>query len=243
MQATKISTLRGLIILSLGGLLGLSGCGSIKTSPVAASSTVRLDPNPSKIYVAPFNTETAQVLIPDPDSDGNLFTYKEVEFKQNLQIKFQRMLVQRLNKIAPAENRWVDDLPDEGWLVAGEFKKIYAGSRMLRGVIGAGAGETVFETQVYIYDLRQSKDKYVLTFTTGVRDAKSGDGAGSGPVPSGLSAALIGVVPTTVYNVGQGLSLDASRTARAIRDVLLHYKLNPPPVRAVDSPSSTALQK
>src|SRR5271155_2934181 len=91
-------------------------------------------------------------------------------------------------KIAPTEQRWVDNLPDHGWLVAGEFVTVFQGSRALRTAVGAGMGETTMQTNVYVYDLDVSKTQYVLAFRTGVPDANSDTGAGSGSAPSGFSA-------------------------------------------------------
>jgi hypothetical protein len=198
--------MRSLLTFTLLSLtLLVTGCSTINTEPMEHSDA-RLSPNPPKIYVAPFNIETAQWLV-----DRGEFPSEREDFKREYQMKFARILEERLQKVAPTELRWTD-LPHEGWLVAGEFVKVYQGSRALRFAVGFGAGETVLQTRVYVYDLSKSRDRYVLSFFTGVRDPKRGTGAGSGHEPKHVSAFT------------SGLRWDAIRTARAIRDILMTYR-------------------
>jgi hypothetical protein len=194
---------------------GLTGCGSIETVALPSSS-VRLTPNPPKIYLAPFDTETAKWFVGD-DRQG----LDTVVFKREFQTNFMHQLQTRLMKLAPTEPRWMDDLPDHGWLVAGQFITVDQGSRALRTAIGAGAGQTTMQTNVYVYDLDVSKTQYVLAFRTGVPDRDNGTGAGSGSAPSGLSA--LGEPITTGIGLGSGLKLDTTRTCREIAAVLAQY--------------------
>ncbi len=124
-------------------------------------------------------------------------------------------------KLAPTEQRWKDDLPDHGWLVAGEFVTVDQGSRALRTAIGGGAGETTLQTNVYVYDLDVSKTMYVLAFRTGVPDPNNDTGAGSGSAPAGLSA--LGEPFSTGIALGSGLKLDTTRTCREIANYLAQY--------------------
>jgi hypothetical protein len=203
----------GLVSLAMVTALFLTGCGSIRTAPLP-SSTVKLTPNPPHIYIAPFDTSTAKWLV---GREG----VELVNFKEDFQTNFQHQLETRLNKLAPTEQRWVNDLPDHGWLVAGEFVTVYQGSRALRTAVGAGAGETTLQTNVYVYDLDVSKTQYVLAFRTGVPDAKSDTGAGSGSAPAGLSA--VGEPISTAMGLGSGLKLDTTRTCREIAAILAQY--------------------
>lgn len=192
----------------------LTGCSSISTAPMP-SSEVRLTPNPVHIYVAPFNTDTAKWEVAREGIDL-------ADFKEHFQTQFMHILVDRLNKLAPTEQRWVDELPDHGWLVAGDFVTVDQGSRFLRTAVGAGLGGTTMQTQVYVYDLSVSKTQYVLSFRTGVPDSKTGNGAGSGNGPSGLSS--LGEPVTTAYGLGTGLKEDSTRTANSIAAILAQYK-------------------
>ena len=193
----------------------LTGCstGSIHTAPMP-SSTVRLTPNPPHIYIAPFDITTGKWLV---GREGFVL----VNFKKKFQNDFERVLQDRLMKLAPSESRWTDDLPDHGWLVAGEFTTVFQGSRALRTAVGAGAGETTLQTTVYVYDLSVSKTQYLLSFRTGVPDSQNDTGAGSGGAPAGLSA--LGEPVSTLSGLGAGLKLDTTRTCREIAAYLTPY--------------------
>jgi hypothetical protein len=62
----------------------------------------------------------------------------------------------------------------------------------------------------------------VLSFRTGVPQAESGNGAGSGNGLSGLSSA--GEPISTAFGLGSGLKEDTARTADSIAEVLGQYK-------------------
>jgi hypothetical protein len=203
----------GLFSLAMATSFLLTGCGSIHTAPLP-SSTVKLTPNPPHIYIAPFDTSTAKWLV---GREGT----ELVNFKQDFQTNFQHQLETRLQKLAPTEQRWVDNLPDHGWLVAGEFITVYQGSRALRTAVGTGAGETTLQTKVYVYDLDVSKTQYVLAFRTGVQDPHSDTGAGSGSAPAGVTA--LGEPILTGMGLGSGLKLDTTRTCREIAAILAQY--------------------
>lgn len=203
----------GLASLAVMTTLFLSGCGSIHTAALPSAS-VKLTPNPPHIYIAPFDTTTGKWLVGREGVDL-------VNYQEDFQTNFQHQLQIRLEKLAPTEQRWVNDLPDHGWLVAGEFITVYQGSRALRTAIGLGFGETTLQTNVYVYDLDVSKTQYVLAFRTGVPDPKQDTGAGSGSAPSGIS--VIGEPVTTAIGLGSGLKLDTTRTCREIAAVLAQY--------------------
>ena len=207
-----VALFAGVAYLALAATLLLTGCGgSIHTAPLP-SATVKLTPNPPHIYIAPFDTSTGKWLV---GREG----VELVNFKEDFQTNFVHQLETRLNKLAPTEQRWVNDLPDHGWLVAGEFVTVYQGSRALRTTIGLGMGETTLQTNVYVYDLDVSKTQYVLAFRTGVPDPKNNTGAGSGSLPSGVTGELI----TTGMGLGSGLKLDTTRTCREIAAILAQY--------------------
>jgi hypothetical protein len=203
----------GLVFMAAAAAFLLTGCGSIQTAPLP-SSTVKLTPNPPHIYIAPFDTSTGKWLV---GRDG----VELVNFKEDFQTNFQHQLETRLTKLAPTEQRWINDLPDHGWLVAGEFVTVYQGSRALRTAVGWGMGQTTLQTTVYVYDLDVSKTQYVLSFRTGVPDANDNTGAGSGSAPAGLGA--LGDPVSTGIGLGSGLKLDTTRTCREIAAVLAQY--------------------
>jgi Domain of unknown function (DUF4410) len=206
----------GLVSLALAPTFLLTGCGmsegSIHTAPLPSAS-VKLTPNPPHIYIAPCDIATGKWLV---GRQGDVL----VNFKEDFQTNFMLQLQDRLMKLAPTEERWVDNLPDHGWLVQGEFVTVFQGSRALRTAVGTGMGETTMQTNVYVYDLDVSKTQYVLAFRTGVPDANGDTGAGSGSAPAGLTAPD----PVSVgMGLGSGLKLDTTRTCREIANVLAPY--------------------
>lgn len=136
----------------------------VDVTNVEEDSDVKLTPGPRKIIVDYFLTETASWLV---NKNG-----AELEkFKLDFQQGFTEVLTERLQKIAPTELFWgaqgVEALPDQGWLVRGEFLKVYSGSRWLRAFVGFGAGQSKLQARIYVYDLSISKTEYVLAFDTG----------------------------------------------------------------------------
>ena len=209
----------GMVFIGVAAEFALTGCdsvaeGSIHTAPMP-SSTVKLTPNPPHIYIAPFDVSTGKWLVGREGVDLQ-------NFKDDFEDNFEVQLKNRLMKVAPTEERWTDNLPDHGWLVAGEFVTVFQGSRALRTTIGLGLGETTMQTNVYVYDLDVSKTQYVLAFRTGVPDPKKDTGAGSGSAPAGLTTA--GEPITTAMGLGSGLNLDTTRTCREIANALMQYK-------------------
>ncbi len=191
--------------------------GSIHTAPLP-SATVKLSPNPPTIYIAPFDISNGKWLVGRTNGDqGSIELYN---FKRDFQTYFEHQLQERLMKIAPTEQRWVDNLPDHGWLVAGEFVTVYQGSRAERALVGTGLGQTTLQTNVYVYDLDISKTQYVYAFRTGVPDADKDTGAGSGSLPSGVTAPE---PILTGLGIGSGLKLDTTRTCREIAATLAPY--------------------
>jgi hypothetical protein len=211
----RIIALFASVALAVATTTFLTGCstGAINTAPLP-SSTAKLTPNPPHIYIAPFDTSTGKWFVGRSGIDL-------VNFKEDFQTNFVHQLETRMEKLAPTDTRWVDDLPDHGWLVTGEFITVDQGSRALRTVIGVGEGETTFQTNVYVYDLSVSKTQYLLSFRTGVPDPSKDTGAGSGAMPSGLSAGFEPI--STLSGLGSGLKLDTTRTTREIVAILSKY--------------------
>ena len=88
-----------------------------------------------------------------------------------MQERFTRHLVRRLSKhVAPAEAVAATAPLPKGnfWLIVSRFDRIYQGSRMLRSILGFGAGGTKLEMSVVVYDLsRRPPRAFLLLQTTG----------------------------------------------------------------------------
>ncbi|HPA19140.1 MAG TPA: DUF4410 domain-containing protein [Verrucomicrobiae bacterium] len=189
----------------------LAGCASVSIRDQQVSSH-KPKAKPAMIYVAPFETRGAAFNV---DREGQ----ELASFKQATAEMLQSKLIERLPEIAPAE-RAPKKLPASGWLVKGRFIRVNQGSRALRATIGFGLGATKMETEVAIYDLAISKKEPFLKFlTTGGSNAEPGAlGSAGTTLVAGVSALY-----SALGNAAHGISEDAWRTSREIRNHLVDY--------------------
>jgi Domain of unknown function (DUF4410) len=199
--------------LMAGGLL-LAGCASISIVP---GTNVATDRMPKKVYVAAFGTDKGEFKV---DRDGAELK----EFKSNLQLMMSTAISVDLSHrliAAKATSRTRPWHEERAWLICGQFRKVKQGSRLLRGVIGFGAGGTKLITRVQVYDLSSDSDKPFLTFSTS---------GGSNAEPGAVTA--IATDPLTIAieavaggfgGVAHGLTEDTKRSAREITAELSDY--------------------
>lgn len=206
-----------LIVKAATGLalvLALSSCASISVEKSAEQATPQM---PQKIYVADFDVANGNFKV---DREGA----ELVAFKQNLRAMMQAGSVTDLShRLIPAVPTTKEQgfQPENAWLIRGEFTKVNQGSRLLRGVIGLGAGGTKVETNIYVYDLNQNSNTPFLTFsTTGGSNAEPGAVTGGATDPV---VAAIGMAASGAGNVAHGLTEDTARTAREITAELSDY--------------------
>ncbi len=210
--------------LYLALAVALSGCASVSVKESAFSPANQKITTPARIFVRPF------VIAPDAlrvDREGDELR----QFEQELSDQFADRLVERLSKyIAPTQKvpATAAIRTENAWLVEGQFDRINQGSRLLRSVIGFGAGGTKTETTSFVYNINGSKKQLIAKIqTTGGSNAEPG-AIFSGPF--GAAPRLI-VTATTA-----GLTADARRTARMITATLSEYLARagaPLPARAL----------
>jgi hypothetical protein len=199
---------------SLALAVMLSGCASVSVQNEASRSTPQM---PGRIYVEGFATANGKFKVDREAAEL-------ADFKQNLQAMTQTASVNDLSRrlipaLAASETQGFP--PENAWLVRGEFTKVNQGSRLLRGVVGFGAGGTKVETNVFVYDLNQSSTVPFLTFsTTGGSNAEPGAVTGGATDPV---VAAVGIAASGAGNVAHGLTEDTSRTAREITAELSDY--------------------
>jgi len=204
--------------LSAAGLLLLSSCASVSVRDV-----VRLEPNPpsrppKKVFVTPFSFSHGETRVDRSGADLE-------NFKFNLRELMTRNLVLRLPKyVAPAEAvAETAPLPRGNyWLIRGSFDRVYQGSRLLRSVVGLGAGATRVETTVVVYDLSGPIPRPFLKITTtGGSNISPGIGGVATFFISGPSAL------TSLFNVVDGirtgLTFDTIRTTREVNAAMSEY--------------------
>jgi hypothetical protein len=193
--------------------LVLPGCASISVHTEHESSTPAA---PKVIYVANFAT-TGEFNV---DRTGAELK----EFKKNLQLMMTTAISTDLTSRLISSTALAGHHPQSGdnvWVIRGRFVRVNQGSRLLRGAIGFGLGATKLETQIRVYDYRQSVDEPFLTFKTS---------GGSNAEPGAVTA--IATDPLTIAieavaggagNVAHGLTEDTKRTARETTAELSDY--------------------
>jgi len=198
------------LLLSISSLALLSGCASVsvKSESRTGAQPVR---KPVRIYVADFDAAHGDFKIVGDEARNPAL------FKKHAEKLISDYLVKNLSAhVAPAEA--VKDakgrVRGQGWLVTGQFVRVYTGSRVLRAGVGLGAGGTKMETRVQVRDLA-SRGRPFMTFeTTGGSNAMPGLLTSTGPVSAALSMTTQAMM---------GVSDDAARTSRMITGALSEY--------------------
>ena len=196
----------------------LASCASVSVKDVA-----RLNPNPpsrlpEKVFVAPFSFSSQEIRVDRSGADLE-------DFKFNLRELMTRNLVLRLSKsVAPSDAVAVNAPLPRGnyWLIQGNFDRVYQGSRCLRAVVGLGAGATLMDTTVVVYDL---SGPYPVPFlrivTTGGSNISPGIGGVATIFLSGPMA--LTNLANVVDGARSGVTFDTVRTTREINSTLSEY--------------------
>jgi hypothetical protein len=194
-------------MLILGGCASISVC---KVKPVVNQPFVV----PNKIYVREFTGSDSVFRV---DRKGDSLT----SFKAKTQSQLAGDLVMKLNEsVLPAELLFTSRQPPKGnyWLINGSFDRINQGSRVLRTLIGFGAGGTKVETTVSVSNLASGKPVEILSFkTTGGSNTEPGPGILMGP-PDPTT-----IIPLLWGSTMPGLSKDTTRTAKEISAEISDY--------------------
>jgi hypothetical protein len=205
--------------LALGLLCAaLCSCASVSLKKVEVLTVHAPTKTPAKILVRPPEFYDPAVRV---DRRGARLD----TFKHEMQERFTRHLVRRLSRhVAPAEAVAATAPLPRGnyWLIVSRFDRMYQGSRMLRSVVGFGAGGTKLEMSVVVYDLsRRPPRPFLLLQTTG----------GSNAAPGAIgTATYFATGVTALFSAGNlfegtrsGLTFDTLRTVRQIAAALSEY--------------------
>jgi hypothetical protein len=160
---------------------------------------------PTRVYVKDYDVP-AEVLAVDR-------TGAELEeFRQTTAKNFTLELCERITKrIAPAVPLAEGVRPEKGtWVVEGSFLRLNQGSRLLRSLVGLGAGGTKMEarTTVLVVDARGVRKPIAEIETTGGSNAEPGMLTFPTPIGGGIRA-VVSLAKT-------GVTADQRRTARMI---------------------------
>jgi hypothetical protein len=173
---------------------------------------------PEKVFVAPFSFNSQEIRV---DRSGAALE----NFQFNLRELMTRNLVRRLPKyVAPAKAVAANAPLPRGnyWLIRGNFDRIRQGSRLLRSVVGLGAGATRMDTTVVLYDLSGRYPRpFLRIVTTGGSNISPGIAGVATFFVSGPTA--LGNLFNMVDGVRSGISFDTVRTTREVNAALSEY--------------------
>lgn len=170
---------------------------------------------PQKIYVQDFKGQDSTFRV-DRKTDSLS------EFRKKITAQLSGDIVRRLNEagfVAEPLPTGVKLPKGQYWLVGGSFDRVNQGSRLLRALIGLGAGGTKVETTVVVSNLSHSSPKEFLSF-------KTSGGSNTEPGPGALilpTDPLDVVLPIVWASAMTGLTKDTSRTAKEITATLSEY--------------------
>ena len=183
--------------------VALAGCASVSVNEEAWSGE-RLAV-PKRVYVADYEVPVEVLAVDRSGEDLE-------KFRQEQATNFTAELCERITKrIAPAVPLAKGVRPEKGsWVVEGRFLRVNQGSRLLRSVVGLGAGGTKMEarTTVSVVGARGAKQKIAEIETTGGSNAEPGMLTVPTPIGGGIRA-LVSLAKT-------GVSADQQRTARML---------------------------
>jgi len=189
--------------LSLALIPLLAGCASVSVKEDQwVKERLAL---PKRVYVKNYEVPPEVLAV---DRAG-----EELEvFRKTTSDNFTKELCERISKrIAPAVPLQDSTLPQRGdWVVEGRFLQVEQGSRLLRSLVGLGAGGTKMEarTTVSAIEARGKKKTIAEIETTGGSNAEPGLLTFPTPIGGGIRA-LLSLAKT-------GVTADQRRTARMI---------------------------
>ena len=181
----------------------LAGCASVSVKEDKWSQEKLV--LPKRVYVKDYDVP-ADVLAVDRSGE-DLEKFREVTSKN-----FTAELCERMTKrIAPAVPLVEGVRPEPGsWVVEGRFLRLNQGSRLLRSLVGLGAGGTKMDAQTTVSAVgtRGAKKAIAAIETTGGSNAEPGMLTFPTPIGGGIRAVL-SLAKT-------GVTADQRRTARMI---------------------------
>ena len=220
-------------------LVALTGCAGATVSQETEHPPVT-NSAPTQIVVYPFATNPDEVAL-----NSSIFQreYRDIsganvdeQQTQIASLTAQNVCLEVVNSLAKkgynalCQKRGIP--PDSGnvLVVDGEFTDINEGNRLRRMVIGLGAGASVLDTNVYVYQPAPSGGQHqVLNFNT---HADSGEMPGVAVTgPAGAAAGGAAAAATVGANVAMGgvrtyrstLDFLGDKTAQQIVDALAKY--------------------
>jgi len=220
-------------------LVVLTGCAGATVSQEKESAPVT-NSAPTQIVVYPFATNPDEVTL-----NSSIFQrgYRDIsganvddQQAQIAKLTAQNVCLQVVNALAQkgynalCQKRGLPPGTGNNLVVDGEFTDINEGNRLRRMVIGFGAGASVLDTNVYVYQPAPGGGQHqVLSFNT---HADSGEMPGVAVTgPAGAAAGGAAAAATIGANVAAGgvrtyrstIDFLGDKTSQQIVDALIKY--------------------
>ena len=220
------------------GLLALGGCAAAKVSDETRSAPITNAP-PSQIVVYPFATNPNEVSL----GSGPLQrVYRNIsgdtaaeqakvadDAAQNVCLEVVTALTQK-GYNALCQKRGISAGSGNVMVVDGQFTNIDEGNRLRRTVIGFGAGASVLDTTVNVYQTApEGAQHQVLSFNTHADSGKMPGVAVTGPAGAAAggatAAATLGanVAANGAKSYTSSTGYLGDKTAQQIVDALVQY--------------------
>jgi hypothetical protein len=233
-----------LLGMTVAGCAGASGggggimAGASVTAPQTQAAPLTLT-RPSQIVVFPFATDAADVTL-NQGFGARLYRNYTGEDKNAAEAKLAQDTAQNIcTQVASslASNGWNAACQPRGTPVSGSnvlvidgaFTGISEGNRLRRTVIGLGAGASVVDASVGLYQYSEGSSTQLLTFTTHA-DSGRMPGVGitgpAGAAAGGAAAAAtigVNVAATGVKHVTSSTAYLAEQSAKQIVDQMNNY--------------------
>ncbi len=194
--------------------LVLAGCSSVSVQEESENVGLAPPTRPGVLWVRPFAVPKGaefDAAAKSPTDDPRLRVGRLVA----------EGILSRAEKLV-APGKLVEDgqlPPAGGLLVEGKILRVRQGSRALRLGIGFGAGRSLLETSVKVFNLERSATKPWLVFeTSGGSNAEPGLAGMLVPSPVSIPVAvtIVGGAAAAGAITGKGVTEDALRTGRTI---------------------------
>jgi hypothetical protein len=196
----------------------LCSCASVSVKKVEVLTHLPPKVSPAKIFIRPATFYEPGVRV---DRSGEALARFEYEVGE----KFTRNLAKLLSKhVAPATAVAATAPLPRGnyWVIETRFDKVNQGSRLLRSVVGFGAGGTKLETSALVYELsRASPRAFLLIQTTGGSNVTPGVVGTAAYFVTGVTALFS--ASNLIEGARSGVTFDVIRTTRQIAGSLSEF--------------------
>lgn len=192
----------------------LAGCSSVSIHEESENAALAPSSRPAVLWVRPFEVPRGtefDAAAKAPEDDPRIRVG---------QLVAQGVLSRAEKWVAPGKLLAVGEpAPVGGLLVEGKILRVRQGSRALRLGIGFGAGRSLLETSVKVFNLdRSATEPWMVFETTGGSNSEPGliGMVVPSPVSVPIAVTLLGGTAAAGAITGKGVTEDSLRTGRTV---------------------------